>query len=64
MNAVNNLTAANTPQTREADIKTTVWLSPKLAVIKVHSALYRFQTLILHSSDFTGAPNENIVQNH
>ena len=56
MNAVNRgslntgLTAAYTPQTREADIKTTIWLSPTLAVIKVHSALYRSQTL--HSSDF------------
>ena len=56
MNAVNGgslntgLLVAYTPQPREADIQTTIWLSPKLAVIKVHSALYRSQTL--HSSDF------------
>ena len=55
MNAVNEgslntgLLVAYTRQTREADIQTTIWLSPKLAVIKVHSALYRSQTL--HSSD-------------
>ena len=57
MNAVNSggslntgLLVAYTPQTREADIQKTTWLTPKLAVIKVHSALYRSQTL--HSSDF------------
>ena len=55
MNAVNG-GSLNTgllaawPQPREADIQTTIWLSPKLAVIKVHCALYRSQTL--HSSDF------------
>ena len=57
MNAVNGgslntgLLVAYTPQPREADIQTTIWLSPKLAVIKVHAhALYRSQTL--RSSDF------------
>ena len=50
MNAVNGgslntgLLVAYTTQTREADIQTTIWLSPKLAVIKVHSARYRSQT--------------------